>query len=93
MPGEVEIDPTLGLDVSGQPLLQIGLDIGLGGLGADQKLEMPRRDAQGKQMDFLTGFEKNTTVFGRPTGILVNDEKSFFVTDDFNGAIYYIEKK
>ncbi len=42
---------------------------------------------------FLTGFQQGTAVTGRPAGILVNDEKSFFVTDDFNGALYYIEKK
>ncbi len=47
----------------------------------------------GKQTDFLSGFLQGTTVHGRPAGILVNDEKSFFVTDDFNGAVYYIEKK
>jgi glucose/arabinose dehydrogenase len=72
------------------------LFVALHGSG-DAKLQVGYKiittDARGNQTDFLTGFQQGETVLGRPTGILVNDTKSFFVTDDFNGTIYYVEKK
>ncbi len=47
---------------------------------------------QGEATDFLTGFLSNGNVSGRPVDILKNDNHSFFVTDDFNGVMYYMEK-
>jgi glucose/arabinose dehydrogenase len=55
--------------------------------------EVIAADYQGKQVPFLTGFQKDTTVYGRPVGILPRNDRSLFVTDDLNGAIYYLEKK
>lgn len=49
---------------------------------------------QGKAVRIITsGFLKQGTVFGRPAGILTNDDRSFFITDDFNGAVYLLERE
>lgn len=72
------------------------LFVALHGSG-DKKLqtgyEVIAADGTGQQTPFLTGFQKGTTVYGRPAGILPRDDRSFFVTDDLNGVIYYLEKK
>jgi glucose/arabinose dehydrogenase len=41
-------------------------------------------------IDFLSGFLQNGTRVGRPVDILQKDDESFFVTDDLNGALYYL---
>lgn len=42
---------------------------------------------------FLTGFLRDGVVMGRPAGVLAHDERSVFITDDYNGAIYYLERQ
>ena len=49
-----------------------------------------------KYVDVVTGFLTGKTDadrHGRPCDILMNDNRSFFITDDKNGALYYIWKK
>ena len=46
-----------------------------------------------KLQDFLTGFLKGSTVFGRPCDIMKLDANSFLLTDDFTGVVYLIRKK
>jgi hypothetical protein len=41
--------------------------------------------------NFLIG-RKDKDRLGRPCDVLMNDANSFFVTDDKNGALYYIWK-
>ncbi len=43
--------------------------------------------------DFLTGFLTKGIVTGRVADVLKNDEKSVYITDDYNGVIYLVEKK
>ncbi len=43
--------------------------------------------------DFVTGFLVHRKVIGRPCGILRIAPDAFLLTDDFNGAIYYIHPK
>jgi glucose/arabinose dehydrogenase len=40
--------------------------------------------------DFVTGFLVHRRVLGRPCGILRIAPDAFLLTDDFNGAIYYL---
>lgn len=44
----------------------------------------------GSVTPFITGFLQNSVRQGRPVDILQNDDNSFFLTDDFNGAVYYL---
>lgn len=37
---------------------------------------------------FATGFNRNDEVFGRPVDLLLLEDGSFLVSDDFAGAIY-----
>ena len=46
--------------------------------------------------DVVTGFLTGKTDadrHGRPCDVLMNDSRSFFITDDKNGALYYVWKK
>jgi glucose/arabinose dehydrogenase len=48
--------------------------------------------------DVITGFlppnsKEEKDRLGRPCDVLVRDNKSFFVTDDMNGVLYYFWKK
>jgi glucose/arabinose dehydrogenase len=45
----------------------------------------------GTSTPFVSGFLSNDVRQGRPVDILRNDDHSFFVTDDFNGAVYYMQ--
>lgn len=45
---------------------------------------------QGTSTPFVTGFVKDGTRQARPVDVLQYDNDSFFLTDDFNGAIYYV---
>ncbi len=50
----------------------------------------------GKQQTFVTGFLQGKTEdkrFGRPCDILQWNENSFFITDDKNGVLYYLQKQ
>jgi len=42
------------------------------------------------QSDFLTGFEKNEDVIGRPVSIEQGPDGAIYVSDDYAGAIYRI---
>lgn len=42
--------------------------------------------------DVLTGFLQHGVAVGRPVDILADGTHGFFVTDDFNGAIYYLDR-
>lgn len=66
---------------SGQKTLGIGYKI----VALDQKTY--------SASDFITGFLQKGIVTGRPAAILANDDRSFFVTDDYNGAIYFVERE
>ncbi|HTC19803.1 MAG TPA: PQQ-dependent sugar dehydrogenase [bacterium] len=40
--------------------------------------------------DFITGFLEGDKVLGRPCGILRDGKGGFFLTDDFNGVVYFL---
>lgn len=42
--------------------------------------------------DFLTGFLKGKTRFGRPAGIAISPSGTVYVSDDANGVLYSITK-
>lgn len=45
------------------------------------------------QDDFITGFLKNGKVIGRPVHIVEGKDGELYLSDDFNGVIYLIEKQ
>lgn len=47
-------------------------------------------DGRIEERDFLTGFESNEDVIGRPVDVAEDSEGAFYVSDDFAGAIYRI---
>jgi glucose/arabinose dehydrogenase/cytochrome c553 len=49
-------------------------------------------DAQGRisERDFLTGFNRNDDVIGRPVDVIEGPKGAFYVSDDYGGAIYRI---
>jgi glucose/arabinose dehydrogenase len=49
--------------------------------------------ADHRPQDFITGFLVNGKVKGRPCGILRTGPDAFLLTDDLDGAIYYIHAK
>lgn len=58
-------------------------------IGSGYQLVRVSRD--GEQEVFLDGFQADSGErFGRPVGVLQKDGNSFFVSDDFNGRMYYI---
>lgn len=57
--------------------------------------EVIRVTKEGEQEVFMEGFlgedeEGEPRRIGRPVGIMQKDENSFFVSDDWNGRIYYV---
>ncbi len=46
-----------------------------------------------KLQDFLNGFLKGKTIFGRPCDILKLDANSFLFTDDHAGIVYLVRKR
>lgn len=46
-----------------------------------------------KAEDFLTGFLKGKTRFGRPAGISITDNGTVYVSDDANGVLYCVQPK
>lgn len=40
--------------------------------------------------DFVSGWLQNEQVFGRPVDVLVNDEGSLLISDDYNGVVYIV---
>ncbi len=51
-------------------------------------------DAQGRieERDFLTGFEVDEDVIGRPVDIIEGPDGAFYLSDDYGGAIYRIAR-
>src|SRR5258706_2926971 len=49
-----------------------------------------RADGSIAESDFLTGFELNEDVIGRPVDVLDGPDGSLYVSDDFAGAIYRV---
>lgn len=43
--------------------------------------------------DFLTGFLKGKTRFGRPAGIAITSSGTVYISDDANGVLYSIKQK
>jgi glucose/arabinose dehydrogenase len=44
--------------------------------------------------DFITGFfDSATKINGRPADVFAFDEKSFLLTDDYSGVVYYVSRK
>lgn len=43
--------------------------------------------------DFLTGFLKGSTRFGRPAGITITPTGVIYISDDANGVIYAVKRK
>ena len=52
-----------------------------------------RVDEHGEIQDFITGFEDGDVVNGRPCDVFRLDGKSFLLSDDNAGVIYYIRAK
>ncbi|MCP4005286.1 MAG: sorbosone dehydrogenase family protein [bacterium] len=52
-------------------------------------------DADGKieQRDFLVGFEKDEDVIGRPADVIEGPDGSFYISDDYAGAIYRVSRR
>jgi glucose/arabinose dehydrogenase len=51
-------------------------------------------DEQGRisERDFLTGFNLNDDVIGRPVDVIEGPDGAFYVSDDYAGAIYRITR-
>jgi glucose/arabinose dehydrogenase len=49
-----------------------------------------RPDGSIAESDFLTGFEVNEDVIGRPVDVLDGPDGSLYVSDDFGGAVYRV---
>jgi glucose/arabinose dehydrogenase len=47
----------------------------------------------GEPVDFITGFQQASTVYGRPADIFRFGADGFLLTDDHAGAVYYVYKK
>jgi glucose/arabinose dehydrogenase len=48
-------------------------------------------DSRGKMEDFVTGFlAADGTINGRPCDIFPIGRDAFLISDDYNGAIYYV---
>jgi glucose/arabinose dehydrogenase len=43
--------------------------------------------------DFLTGFLKDKTRFGRPAGVAITASGTVYISDDANGVLYSIKQK
>lgn len=49
-----------------------------------------RDDGAIEESDFLTGFERNGDVIGRPVDVAVGADGAIYVSDDYAGAVYRI---
>ena len=47
----------------------------------------------GRVEDFITGFMQNGKLYGRPADIFKHGRDAFFLTDDYNGVVYYVRGK
>lgn len=50
-------------------------------------------DGQITERPFLTGFEKDGDVIGRPVDIAEGPDGAFYISDDYGNAIYRVAKK
>jgi len=57
-----------------------------------QRVKFVNGQLQGAE-DFLTGFLKGKTRFGRPAGVAITSTGDVFISDDANGVIYSIKQK
>jgi glucose/arabinose dehydrogenase len=87
----------LGLEYFGdefrQPLLQKHFLVALHGPSnakLDRGYRVVRVDEHGETQDLITGFSNGGVVNGRPCDIFKQDEKSFLLSDDNAGVIYYV---
>jgi glucose/arabinose dehydrogenase len=47
-------------------------------------------DGDIRESDFLTGFERNENVIGRPVDVLEGPDGALYVSDDYAGAVYRV---
>jgi glucose/arabinose dehydrogenase len=90
----------LGLEYFGaefaQPALQKHFLVALHGssnLQLDRGYRVVRVDEHGEVQDFIKGFASGNVVNGRPCDILRLNERSFLLSDDSAGVIYYVRAK
>jgi len=43
--------------------------------------------------EFITGFQQNGTIYGRPADIMRMGQDAFLFTDDHRGVVYYVRKR
>ena len=48
------------------------------------------KDGRIREQDFITGFEKDDEVIGRPVDVIQGPDGSIFISDDFSGSIYRV---
>ncbi len=83
-------------DEGADPAIKDGFLVSLHGstdkrIGHGYKVVVMRK---GKALaDFITGFLKKGTVYGRPCDIMKLDANSFLLTDDNKGIVYLVRKK
>lgn len=58
------------------------------GLNHGYRVIRMRKGEEGE--DFVTGFQEDGKVKGRPCGILKDGQGGFFLTDDVNGVVYFL---
>ena len=69
---------------------------GGGGPYVNHKMAVVKLSRDGNHQTIIGGFTRKgrkTTRAARPCGVLMINDHSFFVSDDMNGALYYIWKK
>lgn len=49
-------------------------------------------DGSVRERDFLVGFEKDEDVIGRPVDVAEGPDGAFYVSDDYAGVIYRVER-
>lgn len=47
----------------------------------------------GLVQDFITGFLRGSTVYGRPADVMRLGNNAFLFTDDYSGVVYYVFQK
>jgi glucose/arabinose dehydrogenase len=90
----------LGLDYFGEdfagPLLKQHFLVALHGpvnTKSGRGHRVVRVDGHGEIQDFITGVEDDEVVHGRPCDVFRMDDKSFLLSDDYAGVIYYVHAK
>ncbi|MDQ3817960.1 MAG: glucose/sorbosone dehydrogenase, partial [Acidobacteriota bacterium] len=43
--------------------------------------------------EFITGFQQNGVIYGRPADIMRLGADAFLFTDDHRGVVYYVRKR